>query len=151
MQFHEVVPFLAVADMRQSLAFYIDGIGFAFKAKWEVEGELRWCHLQLGNAGLMLQQFPTKGHDARRFSDKKGDGIILCFFPADAVQFYRDVRSRGLDATEPSVSNGLWTTHLTDPDGYQLLFESPTDIPEETRLSSISPVDGELRAQHGTP
>ena len=26
----------------------------------------------------------------------------------------------------------MWVTILTDPDGYKLDFESPTDIPEET-------------------
>jgi hypothetical protein len=28
-------------------------------------------------------------------------------------------------------------TCFTDPDGYQLEFESPTDTPEETKLSEI--------------
>ena len=138
MQVSEVVPFLAVRDMGQSLAFYVDGLGFTFKDKWVVDGAIRWCRLQLGQAGLMLQQFPTKGHDARRFSDHKGEGVELCFFPADAVEFYRIVISRGVDASEPVVSNRLWTTHLTDPDGYRLLFESPTDEAEGARLSDVS-------------
>jgi hypothetical protein len=30
------------------------------------------------------------------------------------------------------VDNSLWVTMLTDPDGYHLDFESPTDAPEET-------------------
>jgi hypothetical protein len=35
----------------------------------------------------------------------------------------------------PSVANGAWVTHVADPDGYQLLFESEADAPEETILS----------------
>ena len=31
----------------------------------------------------------------------------------------------------------MWVTEMTDPDGYRLLFESPTDVPEETKLSQI--------------
>jgi hypothetical protein len=31
------------------------------------------------------------------------------------------------------VGNGLWVVSLTDPDGYRLDFESPTDAPEGTR------------------
>jgi hypothetical protein len=29
----------------------------------------------------------------------------------------------------------MWVTSLRDPDGYRLEFESPTDVPEETRYS----------------
>ena len=32
----------------------------------------------------------------------------------------------------PFVGNGLWVTSVTDPDGYHLYFESPTEVPEET-------------------
>ena len=133
----EVVPFLAVADMPASLAFYVDGLGFAMEGKWLDDGVLRWCRLRLGGASLMLQQFRTSGHDARRFGDTKGEGVVLCFFCADAVAFYRTAAERGLDATEPQVGNAMWVTEMIDPDGYRLLFESPTDVPEETKLSQI--------------
>ena len=139
----EVVPFLAVADMRASLAFYLEGLGFAMEGKWIDEGVLRWCRLRLGSASLMLQQFRTSGHDARRFSADKGEGVMLCFFCADAVAFYRAVRRRGIDASEPQVGNGLWVTEMKDPDGYELLFESPTDLPEEITLSALGPAGGE--------
>jgi hypothetical protein len=29
----------------------------------------------------------------------------------------------------------MWVTGVTDPDGYRLFFESPTDAAEETRLA----------------
>ena len=38
----------------------------------------------------------------------------------------------GIGASRPFVGNNLWVTSLTDPDGYRLDFESPTDVPEET-------------------
>ncbi len=44
-------------------------------------------------------------------------------------------RSRGIAAKRPFVGNGMWVTSLTDPDGYQLHFESETDAPEETELA----------------
>jgi lactoylglutathione lyase len=137
MHVNEVVPFFAVKDVEKSVAFYIDGIGFAFRDKWVVHDELRWCHLQLGEASLMLQQFPTEGHDSRQFSDNKGEGVSLNFFCDDAVAFYRDFRSRGIDASEPRVGNRMWVTHVTDPDGYDLFFESPTDVAEDTKLSEV--------------
>ncbi|MCZ6679506.1 MAG: hypothetical protein O7E52_19930, partial [Candidatus Poribacteria bacterium] len=55
--------------------------------------------------------------------DNKGEGVSLCFFCDDALKFYRDVRSRGIDASEPHVGNGMWATQVTDPDGYELAFQ----------------------------
>ena len=81
-----------------------------------------------GEAGLMLQQF----------RDKKGEGVTLCFFCDDAVGFYQDVTSRGIDASEPFVGNMMWVTEMTDPDGYELLFESPTNVVEGTKLSELA-------------
>ncbi len=131
---NEVIPFLAVADMTPSLAFYVDGLGFEIEKKWVVDDQIRWCQLRLGRAAVMLQEFATEGHDARRFTGNKGEGVTLCFFPDDAVAFYREAKSRGLAASEPIVSNGLWATELADPDGYQLLIESPASESEGTRL-----------------
>ena len=134
---NEVIPFLAVADRKKSVAFYIDGLGFAFEKKWVVGDELRWCQLRCGKAAIMLQQFPTEGHDARRFSEPRGEGVTLCLFPDDAIAVYRTVTARGLAPTEPCVSNGMWAFELTDPAGYRLLIESPTESPEGTRLSGL--------------
>ena len=64
------------------------------------------------------------------------DHIMQAHF--NSGQSYRIVQSRGVGASEPIVSNGLWATELVDPDGYQLLFESPTDVPEGTRLSEVA-------------
>jgi catechol 2,3-dioxygenase-like lactoylglutathione lyase family enzyme len=131
----EVVPFLSVKDMQVSIAFYVDGLGFTIEDRWVDDGVMRWCRLQIGGAGLMLQQFRTEGHDARQFSDNKGEGVSLYFFCDDAIALYRAWTSKRLDASEPQVSNGMWVTSLTDPDGYVLFFQSSADAPEETKLS----------------
>lgn len=39
----QVVPFLGVTGMERSLRFYLDGLGFTMKNKWEPEGGIRWC------------------------------------------------------------------------------------------------------------
>jgi len=135
MNVNEVVPLFAVSDMKKSLAFYVDGLGFEMRDKWEDDGIVRWCRLQIGNAGLMLQQFRTEGHDSRQLSENKGEGVSLYFNGDDVVAFYREVSERGIDATEPQVGNRNWVTSINDPDGYSLCFQSPTDVPEETKLS----------------
>ncbi|HEY1951278.1 MAG TPA: hypothetical protein VGG76_00605, partial [Gemmatimonadaceae bacterium] len=63
-----------------------------------------------------------------------GVGVSINFVCKDAVALYREFRSRGIDAKRPFVGNGMWVTHVRDPDGYNLYFESPTDAPEESEL-----------------
>ena len=130
-----VVPFLSVADMKRSLPFYVDGLGFSMKRQWAVDGTIRWCWLKRGGAAIMLQQFSTEGHDAWIPQGKVGEGISLWFICVDALAVYDELRSREIDVSEPQVGNGMWVVTLTDPDGYRLNFESPTDSPEGTRFS----------------
>ena len=131
----QAVPFLSVSNMEASLRFYVDGLGFEMTQKWIDEGKLRWCWLQLGDAGLMLQEFRTEGHDSWVPEGKLGVGVSICFVCQDALAIYRDVRSRGIQVSRPFVGNGMWVTSVSDPDGYRLDFESYTDAPEESEFS----------------
>jgi lactoylglutathione lyase len=133
----QVVPFFRVSDMDRSLRFYLDGLGFALKNKWVVDEKIRWCWLELGGAALMLQTFANDGHHVKPLSGKLGEGVSLEFQCLDAVALYREFISRGLAASEPQVGNSTWVTNLCDPDGYHLGFESPTDTPEDTKLSEL--------------
>lgn len=126
----EAVPFFGVTDMARSLRFYVDGLGFRVDDKWEPEGTIRWCRLQLGGAGLMLQEYIIPP------PPNLGSGVSVCFMCTDAIAIYREAVSRGLAPKEPFVGNQLWVTSFTDPDGYRVDFESPTDAPEEMTLSA---------------
>ena len=136
MNIKQAVPFFRVSDMKASIQFYVDGLGCEISQKWEPDGQLRWCWLTLDNAALMLQQFPTSGHDSWTPAGKVGEGVTTVFLCEDALQLYRQFKASGLDASQPFVSNGMWLTSLTDPDGYRLDFESDNDVPEGTRLGS---------------
>ncbi len=133
MSIKQSVPFLKVSDMQASIGFYVDGLGCEIRDKWEPDGKLRWCWLTLGEAAIMLQQFPTSGHDSWTPSGKVGEGVTIVFICEDALRIYDEVKARGLDASRPFVSNGMWLTSLTDPDGYRLDIESDTEVPEGTR------------------
>ena len=100
------VPFFNVTDIEASLRFYIDGLGFVLTNKWEPEGRVRWCWLQLGDAALMLQEYWRDGHQAGAPDGPLGQGVAICFM--------------------------LRRTSVEDADGYRLDFESPTNAPEET-------------------
>jgi hypothetical protein len=131
----QAVPFFAVSNMEASVRYYVDGLGFEMTIKWIDEGKLRWCWLELGDASLMLQEYRTEGHDSWKPEGKLGVGVSICFICEDALAIYREVTARGIHASMPFVSNGMWNTGLSDPDGYRLEFESDTDVPEGTRYS----------------
>ncbi len=131
----QAVPFLSVSDIETSVRYYVDGLGFAITKQWVHEGKLRWCWLELGGAALMLQEFWKEGPHAWVPEEKLGVGVSVNFICEDAVAIYREITARGIEAREPFVGNAMWVTGLTDPDGYDLYFESDTDVPEETTLS----------------
>ena len=131
----QAVPFFSVSDIEESVRYYLDGLGFEMTQKWIDEGKLRWCWLQHGGAALMLQEFPKEGHDSWVPEGKVGEGVSIYFICEDALAIYREITSRGIQASRPFVGNGMWVTSLLDPDGYKVHFESYTDAPEETEFS----------------
>ena len=131
----EAVPFFAVANMEESLRYYVDGLGFEISDQWMDEGKLRWCWLRHGEASLMLQEFCKEGRHAWVPEGKVGEGVSIYFICEDALETYREIRSRGVEATRPQVGNGMWVTSLADPDGYRLYFESDAPAPEETEYA----------------
>jgi uncharacterized glyoxalase superfamily protein PhnB len=134
----QAVPFFGVTDMEASLRFYLDGLGFKIKNRWipapeehNPDGKIRWCWLQLGEAAIMLQEFLPE----HRPKETLGTGASVCFMCEDALALYREFKSRGIQTRRrPYVGNNLWVVPVTDPDGYRMEFESPTDAPEETEL-----------------
>jgi hypothetical protein len=131
----QAVPFFGVTSMDESLRFYMEGLAFTMKYRWIDEGKLRWCWLEIGTAGLMLQEYKTEGHHSFKPEGKLGVGVSVCFQCRDALRIYRESRSRGLQPGTPFVGNAMWVVPFTDPDGYNVLFESPTDAPEESRYT----------------
>ena len=128
----QAVPFFRISDMQSSLRFYVEGLGFILTRNWINQGKLRWCWLQLDGAALMLQEFRREGPNAWLPTSKVGEGVSICFQCNDALSLFRQFTARGVQASLPFVGNAMWVTSVSDPDGYKLDFESPTDTPEET-------------------
>jgi uncharacterized glyoxalase superfamily protein PhnB len=119
-----------VTNMVNSLDFYVERLGFAIRDKWEPNGTIEWCRLQLDDATIMLQEYRQTPP-----AEKLGEGLSVYFICEDALTIYRDIVSRGVKSDEPFVGNHMWVVGMKDPDGYNILFESATDVPEETLYS----------------
>jgi catechol 2,3-dioxygenase-like lactoylglutathione lyase family enzyme len=127
----QAVPFFMVKNIEGSLQFYVERLGFELMNKWGPEGRIEWCWLGIGNASLMLQEYRTGVPPV-----KLGEGVSVYFMCGNALAVYEQITSQGLSATsEPFVGNNLWVVGLTDPDGYNIYFESPTEVPEGTTYS----------------
>ena len=126
----QAVPFFMVTNMERSLYFYTKGLGFTIKNKWEPKDKTEWCWLQLGNASLMLQEYRQP-----EVTDKLGGGISIYFICEDALSIYKQIISNDISVSEPFVGNNMWVVGLSDPDGYKIFFESPTEVSEETKFS----------------
>ena len=130
----QAVPFFRVTSIDASLRFYLDGLGFRITRRWEPDGQLRWCWLELGEVAMMLQTF-EKDAPERQSPGNIGRGVSIAFQCEDALALHRDARAKGLSPQEPSVGNGLWVVVFRDPDGYALEFASPTKVAEDMTLS----------------
>jgi lactoylglutathione lyase len=133
----QAVPFFNVSNMEEALRFYVEGLGFQMTKKWIDEGTLRWCWLEIGDAALMLQEFRKEGRNSWNPSCKVGEGVSVCFMCENALAIYHEARAHGIAVrNNPFVGNGLWVVSFSDPNGYRIDFESPTDVPEETEYSA---------------
>src|SRR5258708_2989005 len=127
------VPFFMVRDMKASLKFYVEKLGFKMTNQWTPRGKIEWCWLQRDDVSIMLQEL----RDRVKFDEEgsKGKGVSICFQCGDALALYHEFTAQDIEIKEPFVGNNMWVVAFADPDGYRLDFESPTDVPEETTYS----------------
>lgn len=130
MNIQQAVPFFRVADLPRALRFYVDGLGAQVTKSWTVEDELRWCWLELGATALMLQSYEEGSPAEKEAPGKRGLGVSITYQCADALALYHEFTGRGVSCSRPFVGNRMWFFTVSDPDGYVLEFESPTDAPE---------------------
>lgn len=122
------VPFFVVSDVKASMEFYVGKLGFTVAREWTPKDRIEWCLLQREGVWLMLQESHADGWR----ETKKGVGVSICFQCKDALAFYHEFIEKGVDVKEPFVGNNMWVIVLSDPDGYRLDFESPTEVAEGT-------------------
>jgi catechol 2,3-dioxygenase-like lactoylglutathione lyase family enzyme len=121
-----VTPLLMVYDMRRSVAFYRDVLGFEVVQTWQPDGRLYWAMLKLGDAAVMLnaefeddQRPPTP--PPRR---EPGHGLILYFGCADVDEAYGHLRANGCEVASPQTAHyGMKQVFVSDPDGFELCFQ----------------------------
>jgi len=117
----ELVPLLFVQDILRSAAFYQERLGFELTQKWEPEGKLGWCRLVRDGAALMLQQACDEDGPAAG----RGRGVCFYFNCDDVQALFAEFTERGLALQPPTDAfYGMSQIFVSDPDGYELCFQS---------------------------
>jgi len=113
---------LTVKDLRASLAWYRDVLGFTVNQEYEREGKLRAVSLKAGSVQLLLGQ----DDGAKGLDRVKGEGFSLQITTAQNVDDIANrIKARGgiLDS-EPADAWGARVFRLQDPDGFKLVISS---------------------------
>lgn len=118
LRLRRVTPALTVNDVRRSLAYYQDVLGFVVKERWEEAGELRGAEVVAGGVTIMISQ-----DDFKKGRDRvKGVGHRLwCMTAQDVDTLAGQVRARGGTIDDgPTSEWGMRFFTVTDPDGFRL-------------------------------
>jgi uncharacterized glyoxalase superfamily protein PhnB len=113
---------LTVKDLRASMAWYRDVVGFTVDREFEREGTLRAVSLKAGTVQILLSQ-----DDGAKGADRiKGEGMSLQITTAQNVD---DIAKRitehgGVLESEPADAWGARVFRLRDPDGFKLVISS---------------------------
>jgi uncharacterized glyoxalase superfamily protein PhnB len=122
---------LTVGDVRRSVAWYRDILGFTVDREFERAGQLQAVSLRAGQVRILLAQDDgSKGQDR-----VKGVGFSLQITTPDDIDALAD-RAKRAGArleTEPADAWGVRVFRLRDPDGFLLVISSPRESRERAR------------------
>ena len=113
---------LTVRDLRASLAWHRDMVGFTVDKEYERDGKLRAVALRAGDVRILLGQ----DDGAKGLDRVKGEGFSLQITTAQNVdELARRITERGGTlASEPADVFGARVFRLQDPDGFKLTISS---------------------------
>ncbi len=124
-------PLLQVFDMSTALRFYRDGLDFEVVSSSSPGDDAEWVWLRRGTVNLMLNAaYEPDARPAVPDSmrvEAHGDTAMYFACP-DLDAAYAHLKAHGIAVTPPAnAPYGMRQLHVTDPDGYVLCFQSPTD------------------------
>lgn len=117
-----VLPCLLVSDMRRSLDFYIDALGFTQTGYYPIESNpIRTEVRRDGVAIILYSESIHRNDDAPTFSG------ALYVFPESVDRLADELRGKVAFAWGPAeTDSGLREFAIRDPDGYTLVFAEPS-------------------------
>ncbi len=126
-----LTPLIEVFNMRRSLEFYRDILGFEIHMDSGGGDDASWVWIAKDGTHLMLNDQYEPGRvpaapPRERTKWHKDTCLYLGCADPDAV--FEFLRSKGVDLDPPQVTSyGMKHLYLKDPDGYGICFQSPAE------------------------
>lgn len=114
---------LTVKDVRASLTWYRDVVGFAVDQEYEREGKLMAASLKAGDVRILVGQ----DDGAKGWERVKGEGFSLMITTTQNVDDLANrIKARGgvLESEPADMPWGARVFRLLDPDGFKLVISS---------------------------
>lgn len=136
---------LTCKDMRKSVAFYRDVLGFRMKESWPDEEAPMWANMLLGDQSVMLggavepaavEAMCGGDVDDVRIHTKlaedfqahrSGVGVSFYLYVPDIDAYASEIAGRGAELLRETKTQfyGIREALVDDPDGYRLVFYTP--------------------------
>lgn len=114
---------LTVSDIKQSLSWYCDVLGFAVRQEYEREDRLMAVSLTSGEVRILITQ-----DDGTRGTDRsKGEGFSIQITSTQNIDLLAEaIKSRGgtLESEPIDLRWGQRVFRLRDPDGFKFAISS---------------------------
>lgn len=127
-----IFPFFVVEEVRRSVAFYVDKLGFEVRYTGPADDPF-WAIVGRDNISIMLKAIaagvkPMPNHTRHPWAP--WDAFVST---ADPDLLFGEYLSRGLAFRQPIMDNhdGLRGFELADADGYVLFFGRPKSDPTD--------------------
>ena len=127
MKLAALLPMLSVSDLKRTMAFYGERLGFEVINRFG-EPEPRWCMMGRDGVKIMFNQPPAD--EMRELPRRAKDFQVYYFYPDDIGALHARWKSDGLPVSEFRVTDyGMKEFELRDPDDYWLWFGQSTNEP----------------------
>jgi catechol 2,3-dioxygenase-like lactoylglutathione lyase family enzyme len=115
---HRVLPCLLVSDMRRSLDFYVETLGFTQTGYYPIESDPIRTEVRRDDVAIILYSEAVHGQDlSPTFTG------ALYIFPEDIDPLADELRGRVPFAWGPEETElGIREFAIRDPDGYTFIF-----------------------------
>ena len=92
-QLRRTVPLLQVNSMSETLAYYVDVLGFSVDFCWPAKGPAKWAMVSRAEVSFMFTI--DLGTSSSGFIAEKGNGVVLYVMVDDVEALYSELVERG--------------------------------------------------------
>ncbi len=129
MKFDYLCPLIQVFDMKVSLQFYVDVLGFQIHQQAGEAHDIGWVWLRRDDISLMLNTLYELSDRPAQPDPRRMDAhhdTILYIGCEDIEAIYQHLVNKSIQCQPPETAPyGMKQLYLKDPDGYGICFQWP--------------------------